>query len=231
MGMTRAETRCIPSCKQPDNNSAQSKHWAGMGLFEETAKEGLINESDHSDNIAEYIDSVYERNTRSVTEFPSDQRNTSNKTDERDRDQKEKLSSSEVLNQSEHVSRPKMTHLNASKVSDQYGSYTTNNSLGGANIIKYSVLPQSKVATSFRSRRRRRKRSTQIPDSRATWSGFRWNAEDDALSSGQHELKLTSSTFALTGDSAHNQAMVHWSGQNSSVSETHNEVVLCVGCQ
>lgn len=32
------------------------------------------------------------------------------------------------------------------------------------------------------------------------------------------ELQLTSSTFALRGDSAHNQAMVHWSGQNNSVS-------------
>ncbi|XP_043911473.1 uncharacterized protein LOC122788638 [Protopterus annectens] len=31
------------------------------------------------------------------------------------------------------------------------------------------------------------------------------------------ELKLTTSTFSLTGDSAHNQAVVHWSGQNSSV--------------
>lgn len=35
------------------------------------------------------------------------------------------------------------------------------------------------------------------------------------------ELQLTSSTFALSGDSAHNQAMVHWSGQNSSVSLTY----------
>lgn len=38
---------------------------------------------------------------------------------------------------------------------------------------------------------------------------LRWSKE---------ELQLTSSTFALSGDSAHNQAMVHWSGQNSSVS-------------
>uniref|UniRef100_A0A4W5RMW5 Sortilin related VPS10 domain containing receptor 1 n=1 Tax=Hucho hucho TaxID=62062 RepID=A0A4W5RMW5_9TELE len=56
--------------------------------------------------------------------------------------------------------------------------------------------------------------------SRVTRSELRWSNEDRrAASSRQDELKLTSSTFALTGDSAHNQAMVHWSGQNSSVSE------------
>lgn len=42
------------------------------------------------------------------------------------------------------------------------------------------------------------------------------------------ELKLSSTTFALTGDSAHNQAMVHWSGHNSSVSTYHRPFIVAV---
>uniref|UniRef100_A0A4W6D1V8 VPS10 domain-containing receptor SorCS2 n=1 Tax=Lates calcarifer TaxID=8187 RepID=A0A4W6D1V8_LATCA len=53
---------------------------------------------------------------------------------------------------------------------------------------------------------------------RVTRSELRWSGEERRGSGlRQEELKLNSSTFALTGDSSHNQAMVHWSGQNSSV--------------
>uniref|UniRef100_A0A4W6CS00 Sortilin related VPS10 domain containing receptor 3 n=1 Tax=Lates calcarifer TaxID=8187 RepID=A0A4W6CS00_LATCA len=48
-------------------------------------------------------------------------------------------------------------------------------------------------------------------------SEFRWNRDEGRGNTRQEEPKLTSSTFALTGDSAHNHAVVYWSGQNSSV--------------
>lgn len=55
---------------------------------------------------------------------------------------------------------------------------------------------------------------------RVARSEIRWSGENRRTAGlRQDELKLTSSTFALTGDSSHNQAMVHWSGQNSSVSK------------
>uniref|UniRef100_A0A8D3DD34 VPS10 domain-containing receptor SorCS2 n=1 Tax=Scophthalmus maximus TaxID=52904 RepID=A0A8D3DD34_SCOMX len=53
---------------------------------------------------------------------------------------------------------------------------------------------------------------------RVARSEMRWSREERrAGGPRQEEPKLNSSTFALTGDSSHNQAMVHWSGQNSSV--------------
>lgn len=62
---------------------------------------------------------------------------------------------------------------------------------------------------------------SSVPD-RAPAAGrrvARWSGEERrAGGARQEELKLNSSIFALTGDSSHNQAMVHWSGQNSSVS-------------
>nr|XP_057942775.1 VPS10 domain-containing receptor SorCS3-like [Doryrhamphus excisus] len=46
---------------------------------------------------------------------------------------------------------------------------------------------------------------------------FKRNRDDWRINNRQDEPKLTSSTFALTGDSAHNHAVVYWSGLNSSV--------------
>ncbi|CAB1441775.1 unnamed protein product [Pleuronectes platessa] len=47
-------------------------------------------------------------------------------------------------------------------------------------------------------------------------SDFGWNRNDGRGNTRQDEPKIASSTFALTGDSAHNHAVVYWSGQNSS---------------
>lgn len=73
-------------------------------------------------------------------------------------------------------------------------------------------------------------------------SDSKWNREDGRANKRPDERKLISNTFSLTGDSAHNHAVVYWSGQNSSVSNpglvfyftqhlnstwTHTQSTLC----
>lgn len=64
----------------------------------------------------------------------------------------------------------------------------------------------------------------------ASRSEFRRTGGVDGTARGprQNEPHLVTSTFALSGDSAHNQAMVLWSGHNSSVSENFIQLAkLC----
>ncbi|XP_053713691.1 VPS10 domain-containing receptor SorCS1 isoform X1 [Synchiropus splendidus] len=70
-----------------------------------------------------------------------------------------------------------------------------------------------------RTRRSRRGTDVSAPAGRRQKrSELRWSSEERrATGPKPEEQKLNSSMFALTGDSSHNQAMVHWSGQNSSV--------------
>lgn len=84
-----------------------------------------------------------------------------------------------------------------------------NNSFYAENAARFNVNGDADAASW---------RQTRSARSAETWSGFRPEGGEDASFSDQEEFQLTSSTFALTGDTAHNQAMVHWSGQNSSVS-------------
>lgn len=75
-----------------------------------------------------------------------------------------------------------------------------------------------------------RKTSGVRVDGQSKRAEVRWNRDDEhdprGSDSRPDEPKLASSTFALAGDSAHNHAVVYWSGKNSSVSPQH-PVLLC----
>ncbi|XP_066517473.1 VPS10 domain-containing receptor SorCS1 isoform X2 [Hoplias malabaricus] len=88
----------------------------------------------------------------------------------------------------------------------------------GSTFSRSKVYNGQLLSAEARLKRRERRSTGRGEESRTPRSELRWNKEERRTSSSrQEEMKLTSSTFALTGDSAHNQAMVHWSGQNSSV--------------
>uniref|UniRef100_A0A667Y410 Sortilin related VPS10 domain containing receptor 1 n=1 Tax=Myripristis murdjan TaxID=586833 RepID=A0A667Y410_9TELE len=223
-GTTKAEVRCIPSCQLPVIRAfprelaalelvkfveAPADEFVGFTEGSPSAKP--ISSGDQRHNIAEFT--VSEESSFKV------QQPVGNNTACLQKDAlngQQKLSVSKVSSQS--ASRAVSLFPSADNLTENSSAGEKNNSFYGENGTQVGVMAkEDKVAASFRNRCRRGKRSAPVAEqSTGTWSGFRSEGED-ASSAGQQEFHLTSSTFALTGDTAHNQAMVHWSGQNSSV--------------
>uniref|UniRef100_A0A8C1UJZ9 PKD domain-containing protein n=1 Tax=Cyprinus carpio TaxID=7962 RepID=A0A8C1UJZ9_CYPCA len=80
--------------------------------------------------------------------------------------------------------------------------------------VKRSV-PEFLQSADARSEEQRKTSGLRV-DGQSKRAEVRWN-RDDEHDSRPDEPKLTSSTFALAGDSAHNHAVVYWTGKNSSV--------------
>ncbi|XP_055781662.1 VPS10 domain-containing receptor SorCS1-like isoform X1 [Salvelinus fontinalis] len=231
LDLIKTEIRCIPSCQLPGIKPAPRElsevvfdplgkvpEGEIVGFAEKSPRCHPFNGRCKDVKVAEYLARVSgDGEVISVRKSDQPFANKSYSRGFEKRQRMEKLSSSEELYQHQSGSGINIQSTTLNKVSDKNTRHNKMYCFGRENRLTRHELSKNKVGASFRSRGRRRKRSFQTAESRATWSGFRWNSED-ASTSGQHdELKLISSTFALTGDSAHNQAMVHWSGQNSSV--------------
>ncbi|XP_069548903.1 VPS10 domain-containing receptor SorCS1-like [Brachyistius frenatus] len=203
---TKAEVRCIPSCQLPliaafprelseldftNFSEAQAEEFVGF------TEGSFIASGDEKHNVAE---STASEESSSKVQPLLGENNTS-------------CPQKDVLNGHQKLCRPKVLSRSASRATAPSASNITENSTGdGKNNSSYvengdvTVNEGSDVASWKRSAR-----------SAETWSGFRPGGGEVASVSDQEEFQLTSSTFALTEDTAHNQAMVHWSGQNSSV--------------
>lgn len=198
LGGTNAEVRCIPSCQLP-LIAAFPRELSALDLtnFGEASAEEFLgftegsptSRADEKHNDAELAAS---KESSSKVQPRLGKNITSCL-------HKGALSSNQKLSQPEVFPR----------ASIPFPSNVTENSTDdGENKIGDVTENEGRDVTGWR----RSARSAE------TWSGFRPEGGEDASVSDQEEFQLTSSTFALIGDTAHNQAMVHWSGQNSSVS-------------
>lgn len=198
LGGTKAEVRCIPSCQLPLISAAFPRELSALDLTnfgEATAEEFLrFTEGSVTPRNERHYDAELTASEESSSKVqPRFGGNISSSLHKGAPSSNQKLSQSEV---SSSVSSPFLSNV------------TENNTDDGGNKIGDVTENEDRNVTSWR----RSARSTE------TWSGFRPEGGEDASVSDQEEFHLTSSTFALTEDTAHNQAMVHWSGQNSSVS-------------
>uniref|UniRef100_A0A665XB51 Sortilin related VPS10 domain containing receptor 1 n=1 Tax=Echeneis naucrates TaxID=173247 RepID=A0A665XB51_ECHNA len=190
LGGTKAEVRCIPSCQPPPVTAFPREVSAAFGDAPEELGVGF---KEGSSAAGEQRD-----NTAGLA-APVE---SWSKVEPRSRGNKTSCLQKDALNSQEKLS-PRKAPSRASAPFSK--SVRSNSSCGDAEADV--TVDSDQDATSWRRARR----------SAETWSGFSADGGEEASLSDPDEFQLTSSTFALSGDTAHNQAMVHWSGQNSSV--------------
>eukprot|EP00064_Thunnus_orientalis_P007609 superscaffoldBa00000855_g7631 len=213
-----AEVRCIPSCQLPlirafprEVSALDLTHFGEepadefIGFTEGSPGAKSITGEDEKLNVAELPAS---EESSSKVQQPLGGNNTS-------------CLQKDALNGQQKLSHPKVfpqSDLPAAAPSPSDGNFTENSSSSdGKNDSFYGENGAQVDVTVNEDEDVASWRRTRSARSAETWSGFRPEGGEDASFADQEEFQLTSSTFALTGDTAHNQAMVHWSGQNSSV--------------
>ncbi|KAM3606185.1 uncharacterized protein V6R79_012115 [Siganus canaliculatus] len=205
-GGTKAEVRCIPWCQLPlitahprELSALDFTHFADAPVeefigFTEGSSDAKITSSREETHIA---------SEESWSQVEPRLVGTNTSCLEKD-----------ALSGQPKLCEPTVVPGSVSRVTDYSPSELNENSSdeGTDNSSFIENWAQVKVDTDADGWRR-----TRSARSAETWSGFRPEGGDDASFSDQEEFQLESTTFALAGDTAHNQAMVHWSGQNSSV--------------
>ncbi|XP_047459268.1 VPS10 domain-containing receptor SorCS1-like [Mugil cephalus] len=204
---TKAEVRCIPSCQLP-LLEAFSRELSALDFtnFGEATAEDFV-------GFTEGTPTAGEDERHSVAELTASEESSSEVQERSGENNTVSYLQKDSLDGHQELSHPEVFHPSASRGSSPSPSNTTHNGTGnGEHTSFYGENVTVNEGMDVASWRR-----TRSARSAETWSGFRPESLDDASLSDQEEFQLTSSTFALTGDTAHNQAMVHWSGQNSSV--------------
>ncbi|XP_029306406.1 LOW QUALITY PROTEIN: VPS10 domain-containing receptor SorCS1-like [Cottoperca gobio] len=212
LGGTQGEIRCIPSCQLPlITEFTRELSELDLTNFGEAPAEELVGFTEGSSGAQPTAGGEEKHNVAESTASEE----SSSKVQPRLEGNNTSCVQKDALNGQQKLCHPKVFTGSASPVaapSPSGGNVTEhingdekNNSFHVENV---TVNEDTDVASW------RRTRSARSAD---TWSGFRPEGGEEASFSDQEEFELTSSTFALAGDTAHNQAMVHWSGQNSSV--------------